>query len=272
MHTLSVNLRLFFLGALLSYRALFRWLRPIQYLATKIWGPLMHITFFVLLGRFATGEDNTSFYVIGNAVQTTAYNGIYGVTMSITGDRWEGTLVYLFATPANRMSMFFGRAVMHIVDGMSGVFIGLVWGVLLFGLDLSRASPAALILTILITTFSTAGLGLLLGCLSLLTRNVMFVNNTVFFLLLVFSGANVPLEKLPEWALYLARLLPLTRGIEATRLIVDGASLQDVAPLLWGVGAVWGELWVGLFYGLIGYVFFRWFERQARRRGTLEAF
>jgi ABC-2 type transport system permease protein len=266
MHTLSVNLRLFFMGALLSYKALFRWLRPAQYLATKVWGPLMYMTFFVLLGEFATGEDNTSFYVIGNAVQTTALSGIYGVTMSITGDRWEGTLVYLFATPANRMSMFFGRAVMHIFDGMLGVFIGLVWGVLLFGLDLSKASPAALVLTILITTFSTAGLGLLLGCLSLLTRNVMFVNNTVFFLLLVFSGANVPLTSLPAWALAVSKALPLTRGIAATRLIVAGASLQEVMPLLVG------ELLIGMAYGLVGFVFFRWFEQQARRRGTLEAY
>jgi ABC-2 type transport system permease protein len=266
MRTLSLNLRLFFMGALLSYKALFRWLRPAQYLATKIWNPLMYITFFVLLGEFATGDENTSFYVIGNAVQTTALSGIYGVTMSITGDRWEGTLIYLFATPANRMSMFFGRAVMHILDGMLGVFIGLIWGVLLFGLDLSKASPAALVLTILITTFSTAGLGLLLGCLSLLTRNVMLVNNTVFFLLLVFSGANVPLAKLPPWALAISQVLPLTRGIAATRLIVAGASLQEVWPLLRG------ELLIGLFYGMIGFVFFRWFERQARRRGTLEAY
>lgn len=265
-HKLSINLRLFFMGALLSYKALFRWLRPAQYLATKIWGPLMYMTFFVLLGRFATGEENTSFYVVGNAVQVTALSGIYGVTMSITGDRWEGTLVYLFATPANRMSMFFGRAVMHIGDGMLGVFIGLAWGVLLFGLDLSKASPSALVLTILVTTFSTAGLGLLLGCVSLITRNVMFVNNTVFFLLLVFSGANVPLQKLPEWALNISQVLPLTRGIAATRLIVGGASLQDVMPL------IQGELLIGLFYGFLGYVFFRYFENQARRRGTLEAF
>jgi ABC-2 type transport system permease protein len=263
--TLTVNLRLFFLGALLSYKALFRWLQPAQYLATKIWGPLAYITFFVLLGRFATGPESTDYYVIGNAVQTTALSGIYGVTMSITGDRWEGTLPYLFATPANRMSMLFGRAIMHIFDGMLGVFIGLMWGVILFGLDLSQASPSALILTILITTFSTAGLGLLLGCLSLMTRNVMFVNNTVFFLLLVFSGANVPLVKLPQWALAISQALPLTRGIAATRLIVAGASLQEVMPLLRG------ELLIGLFYGFIGYAFFRWFEFQARRRGTLEA-
>ncbi len=30
----------------------------------------------------------------------------HGLTMSIGGDRWEGTLPYLFGTPANRLTMF----------------------------------------------------------------------------------------------------------------------------------------------------------------------
>ena len=31
------------------------------------------------------------------------------------------------------------------------------------------------------------------------------------------------------------------------------------------------EFLIGLVYGALGYIFFRWFEFQARRRGTLEA-
>ena len=72
------------------------------------------------------------------------------------------------------------------VGGAIGVVIALTWGVLLMGLDLSRADLPALGLTIMITTFSTCGLGLLMGCLSLLTANVMFVNNFVYFSLLIF--------------------------------------------------------------------------------------
>ncbi len=263
-NNLVLNTRLFFEGALLSYRALFHWLRPAQYLATKVWGPLVYMLFFVFLGRFATGEDNTAFYVIGNAVQTTALSGIYGVSMSIDGDRWTGTLPYLFATPANRLAMFVGRAFMHVLDGMLGVLIGLTWGVLFFGLDLSRTDPLALGLTILITTFSTSGLGLLLGCLGLVTRNVMFVNNTVFFLLLVFSGANVPIARLPGWAQTVSQALPLTRGIASARSVIAGENLAGVLPLL----AV--ELAIGAAYILIGYGFFRRFEIQAKRRGSLD--
>jgi ABC-2 type transport system permease protein len=265
MQTLRMNIRLFLQGALLSYVALFRWLRPTTYTASKILLPLNQILFFSFLGMFATGSSDPSFYVIGNAVQVTATSGIYGVTMSVGGDRWEGTLAYLFGTPANRMALFVGRAFFHILDGTLGVFIGLFWGVLLLGLDLSQTDPLALVLTILITTLSTSGLGLLLGCLSLVTRNIFFINNTVYFLLLIFSGANIPLSSLPSGMLAVSQLLPLTRGIAAVRAIVAGGGLQDIASLLAG------ELFLAVMYISLGYTMFRWFEFQAKRRGTLEA-
>ena len=63
------NFRLFFQGALLSYVALFRWLRPVTYMASKVLLPLNQMLFFTLLGTFATGRDNAHFYVIGNAIQ-----------------------------------------------------------------------------------------------------------------------------------------------------------------------------------------------------------
>ncbi len=60
--------------------------------------------------------------------------------------------------------------------------------------------------------------------------------------------------------------VPLMRGIRSARLLVHGASLAEVGPLLAG------ELAVGPVYALVGFALFSWFEAQARRRGTLEAF
>jgi ABC-2 type transport system permease protein len=260
------NLRIFYQGALLSYIALFAWLRPITYLASKVIMPLNQLLFFTFLGISATGRDSASFYIIGNAVQITAISGIYGVTFSIGGERWSGTLPYLFGTPANRMMVFLGRGFFHVLDGMLGVVVGFLWGVLLLGLDLSQTDFGALGLTILVTTLSTSGLGLLMGCLSLITRNIMFVNNTVYFLLLVFSGANIPLSILPASMRAVANVLPLTRGIAAAREIIAGAGVAQVRSLLAG------EFRVGLIYAAFGYVLFRWFEIQAKRRGTLEDF
>jgi ABC-2 type transport system permease protein len=264
MKTLTANIRLFWQGTLLSYVALFRWLRPTTYAASKVIMPLTQMLFFTFLGSFATGPDNARFYVIGNAVQIAAVSGIYGVTMSVGGERWSGTLVYLFGTPANRMVMFFGRAFMHIIDGTIGVVVAFLWGVILFNLDMSQTNLPALALTIMVTTFSTCALGLLMGCLSLLTANVMFVNNTVYFSLLIFSGANVDLNLLPSWMQAISDALPLTRGIASARALIDGAALTDIAPLLAQ------ELSIGLVYGLVGYFLFQWVEISAKRRGTLE--
>ena len=264
MNTILKNLRLFWQGTMLSYIALFAWLRPTTYLASKIFMPLAQIFFFVFLGTSASGKDKSDFFVIGNAIQIAAVSGIFGVTMSVGGDRDAGTLPYLFGTPANRFMIFFGRAFMHIIDGVLGVIIALTWGVLLMNLDLSRTDLPALGLTILITTFSTCGLGLLMGCLSLLTANVMFVNNFVYFSLLIFSGANVEISSLPVWMQAISQVLPLTRGIASARALAAGASLSDVLPLLVS------EVGIGLLYGCIGYFLFAWFESQAKQKGTLE--
>ena len=264
MNTVRKNLYLFWQGTIISYRALFAWLRPVTYVASKVLMPLAQMFFFAFLGSYATNGKNIDFYVIGNAIQIASISGIFGVTMSVGGDRDAGTLPYLFGTPANRFMIFFGRAFMHVIDGALGVVIALTWGVLLMGLDLSRTDLPALCLTILITTFSTCGLGLLMGCLSLLTANVMFVNNFVYFSLLVFSGANVPIATLPAWMQAVSNVLPLTRGIASARALAAGASLNEVSPLLFS------EIGIGLLYGLIGYFLFSWFETQAKQKGTLE--
>jgi ABC-2 type transport system permease protein len=261
----SANIRLFFEGAMLSYIALFRWLRPSTYIASMLIGPLAYMFFFVFLGTYASGSGNVAFFVIGNAVQMVGFSGIYGVTMSIAGDRWDGTLPYLFGTPANRFFLFFGRAFMHVLNGAFSVVISFIWGVLLLGLDLSQANLPVLAAVILSTAFSCCCLGLLFGSVALMTRNVMFVNNTVFFAMLFFSGANIAIETLPAWMKTISYALPLTRGIAAARLIVDGAGWQQVSGLLSG------EILFGLIYISIGFVMFRWFEFQAKRRGTLEA-
>lgn len=262
---LTTSARLFFMGAYLSFVALFSWLRPQTYITMKIVGPLMYMLFFVLLGRHAAGNNDASFYVTGNALHAAAISGIYGVVQSIDGDRWNGTLMYLFGAPVNRLFLFLGRAFMHVVDGVLGVIAAFIWGLLVFGLDLSNTNLPALLLTIVVATLSTSGLGMVLGCLGLITRNVLFISNLVFASLWIFSGANVPIATLPQWAQAIAAGAPLTRSIAAGRSLIAGASFEQVAPLL----AV--EFAIGVAYALAGFVMFRWFETRARRRGSLEA-
>ncbi len=265
MKKLIGSVRIFLSSAWLSYVALLYWTLPINYLASHIIAPLTYIIFFLYLGISATGVDTAKFYLIGNAMHLCSLNGIYGVTLAVGSERSAGTLIYLVASPANKLSVFLGRTFFNIIDGVLTVSLVFMSGLFL-GVNLNGANWPGIFLTILVTTMSTCGLGLLMGSLSLLSLNVMFVNNTIFFLLLLFSGADIPRGLMPTWMQNIGNLLPLTRGITAARMFSDGAQVYSGLPLLFG------ELLIGVFYGMAGYILITWLEKIARQRGTLDAF
>ena len=91
-------------------------------------------------------------------------------------------------------------------------------------------------------------------------------SNLVFAVLLVFCGVNVPLDDLPGWMSTAAQGLPVTHAVEAARDVVAGASLGSVADLLVT------ELAIGIVYLVAGLALLRTFERDARRRATIELF
>jgi ABC-2 type transport system permease protein len=91
------------------------------------------------------------------------------------------------------------------------------------------------------------------------------LNNTVYFLLLLFAGVNVEIAKLPVYLQPISNILPLTRGIKSARLIVEGAKFTDVSSLLLQ------ELGMGIIYIAVGYTLFRRFEIQAKKKGTLDS-
>lgn len=259
------SLQKFFTNAWLSYIALMYWTTPITYIASHIIAPLTYIIFFYYLGISATGIDTGRYYLIGNAIQLCSLNGIYGMTMAIGGERDTGTLSYLVVSPSSRLSIFLGRTFFNFIDGVLTVIIGLGWGVLL-GLDLGQANWVGILSTICITTLSACGLGILMGSISLLSVNVLFINNTVYYLLLLFCGVNLPLESLPEWMGIVSSFLPLTRGVKAVRLFSEGVSFDNSTIFL-----LIGEFSIGLAYGILGYVTLVVLERKARQKGTLDA-
>jgi ABC-2 type transport system permease protein len=257
------SVRVFFVGGYLAYRALFTWLRPSIYIPTMLGGPIFQILFFAYIGRYA-GVQNDEFFVIGNAVQASALAGVFGMAMTIGGERWFQTLSALLATPANRIAIFLGRAVPLIANGMLVSAFGFAVGWALLDFELAAGEIPGIAFVVLVTSFSCTALGLLTGSIGLRARDVFFLANLVALLLLLFCGVNVPLDTLPSWMETVSRGLPLTHGIEAAREIAAGAAFSDVSDL------VATEAAIGITYALVAYVLFRFFEVEGRRRATLE--
>ena len=255
-------MRVFLAAAYYSYRGVFAWMTPMMYLAQKVMIPLGQVAFFSLIGAFG-GSQPLDFYLLGNAMAIAGAGGVW-IAFAVSEERGLGTLIYLIGSPANRVALFFGRAAVHVVDALLHVLMAFAWAMLVFGLDLPPSTWGGIGLAIVVGTVAVGGLGLLVGAVAYLVLDAGVLGNSITFLLLLLSGANIPLSELPPWLALLGRTLPLTRSIEAARILAAGGDRATAAPLLIA------DLAIGLAYALAGFVLVHWIEIQARRRGTLE--
>lgn len=257
------SLRIFFIGGVISFRALFSFLRPEIYIPSLLIAPIFQILLFVFIGRSA-GLESDEFYVIGNAVQYAALPCVFAMSFTIAGERNQKTLGFLLVSPAPRLPLFLGRAVPVIVNGFFVSAFSLVVGGLIVGVDIPVSAAAPLLACVLVCAFACTGLGLLAAGLGLLIREQAVLSNIIFGFLLIFAGANVPIDSLPGWMQAISQVIPFTHGIEAAREVADGSTLGDVAGLLRT------EALIGVVYGALGFAFIRLTENVSRRHATLE--
>ena len=258
-----VAVRIFFVGGLTSFRANWYWLTPWIYIPTMLIAPLFQILLFAYIGKSA-GLESNEFYLIGNALQYASIPCLFAMAQMIGGERFQNTLSAILVSPAPRIPLFFGRSLPVIINGAFVAAFSLFVGALILGVHFPAGSIGPLLLTVLIAALSCTGLGLVNAALSLRIRENAVLSNVIFGFLLIFTGANVPLDDLPGWMSTLAQGLPFTHAIEAARQLAAGASLADVADLL---GA---EVLIGAIYGVFGYLLLRWFEVLGRKHASLE--
>ncbi len=257
------NLKVFVSSAIFSFRAQFDWLNPAMWITMKFVLSLSQMAFFAFVGVFAGAS--VPFIAIGNALQSLSWNTVFSV-INITGhDKWDGTLPLVLATPAHRMPLFIGRAMIHVLDGLISVAISFAFAAFIFGVNFGQADVLALTLTVFLTAFTMAGFGLLIGGLSFFFRNPMVFANIFTFVLLIFCGVNFPVQSLPTVIQPISYLFPLTYGITAARSAISGGNLIQIAPTL----AL--QLVVGFAAMVAGFLFFRSFENNARKTGKMEA-
>ena len=260
---MTVSVRIFFIGGLTAYRGLINWLSPWIFFPTLVIAPIFQILLFVFIGRSA-GTESDEFSVIGNAIQYASIPCIFSMTHAIAGERYQGTLTYILVTPAGRLPLFLGRALPVIANAMIVSAFSLLVSGLLLGIDIPVRAWAPIALVILIAAFSCTGLGLVCAGIGLRVRETSVLNNVLFGLLLIFTGANVPIEQMPGWMEAIAVRVPLTHAIQAAREIADGSSLAGVGNLLAT------EALIGAVYVFLGYQLLRFMERESRKRASLQ--
>lgn len=260
---MNAALRIFFLGGLTSYRALFSWITPWVLIPTFIVAPLFELLFFAFVGKDA-GVGSSVFFLMGACVLAAAIPALFAMGNTIADERRTQTLGLLLVSPARRLPLFLGRALPVILNGFLVSLVSLVLGALVLRVSLPPSTWLPLVAVIVVTAFSCTGLGLTGAAIGLRVRETATLSNVILGVLIVFGGAYAAVSALPSWMQEVSKVLPLSHGIAAAREIASGVPFADVLWLLRD------EIVIGLSWAAIGMVLLLFFERESRRHATLE--
>lgn len=223
------------------------------------------VIFFTLLANYVGGREFLEFALIGNPVYLLTATAIVFVTASVNWERRAGTLPLIIASPSSVLLVLSGR---NFGMGLHGYLTGVVGIFLmgpLLGLRFTLLQIVLVLGILLLITLSSYCVGLLIGSFALRTRGFHNVLSNVLILTVAsLCGVNFPLTALPEWARTIGLLLPLTHGLQAIRLVLEGGAANLILRelLLEGV--------VGLVYLGLGLISFSILLQSSRKHGSFD--
>jgi len=254
----------FIVQAYALYKGLFYWLSVAGFISNVFVRPIALVLMYAVLGRFAGNPVAVQDYVLGVASYTMVMIVIPGLTQSYTYDRGQGTLAFLYASPANRFANFLSRMVFHYPNALLSFATSLITAWFIVDLNFGAVNWAGFFVALLVIAASIAAFGQFLGIFAIIFRDWSNVQAIAVGMLLILTGMIIPISIFPAGVQELVKLLPITNGLVAMRDAFIGLPLNQIS------GSILREMVTGIVYFTIGYTGFVVFERVAKQRGTLD--
>jgi ABC-2 type transport system permease protein len=191
--------------------------------------------------------------------------GIWSATSTAAGsalqrERWHGTLELLVAAPVHFSLVMLPITIAMSTIGLYSMAATLLWGRVLFGIDLHIVHPLLFCLAVPVTIVSIGTLGFLMAVAFVRYRTAWALGNAVEYPVWLICGFLVPLSLLPDWVRPISWVLAPTWGINAIReSALGGSPVADIA-----VCAA-----LGMVYTAVGVLAVDTLLRAARTRATL---
>lgn len=206
------------------------------------------------------GTDALVYAGLGAAVMGIWSSTSTSASMVLQRERSQGTLELVVTAPVNPTLALLPVPLAMATTGLYSMVATLVWGRVLFGIEVAVADPVLFALAVLVTVLSIGALGFLLAMAAVRYRTSWALGAALELPVWLVCGFLVPVSLLPGWVRPVSELLAPTWGMRAVRAAAAGGSpLTDVA--------VCAALGAG--YLLLGAVVADGVLRSARRNATL---
>ncbi len=221
-----------------------RYLRDRTRLVSSFVQPLLWLVIFGV----GIGASLRAAPAPGLTYQQLIFPGIVGQTLlftsmfmgiSVIWDKEFGFMKEILVAPISRFSIFLGKMVGDssdaLIQGVIVLFLGGLLGITFDPVGFLFCMPVMLLIT-----FGLVSIGLtiasFMGSLESFGAIQSFINLPLFFL----SGALFQVQSLPDWMQTVAKLNPLTYGVDALRTIILGSAWQpyQLQPLMIDLAAI----------------------------------
>lgn len=235
-----------------------------SYLLLDLLSPILRTICFSLVGYYAYGPNNIFKWVIGNILLISSFGAIYRIGLQTRNEKANGTLSLLISTKTKLSEIFFCSACSALISILFSVIIGTIAVSLIFNISWTFEKIYNFATVIIFATFSSICFGFLFSCFILISTEVHFLVNTIERILLIFTGANFPLEDLPVFLQKFSSVFPLTHSIKAAQNLIYGNNLSSNLDLLNR------EFTLGIIYFFIGVIILNYTEKFSIKKGILD--
>ena len=204
--------------------------------------PLFTIIFLTIV-RHGGRTDLQPDALMAPVLMTLWWFALFTGGMIVTGDRWEGLLEPVLATPSELAQLVLGRIASVMVLGLFGFVEVWAIGRIGFGISLPFDHPLALALTLLATVFAMAGTAVVFASLFVLTRNAYQFANSASFPFYVLGGVFVPIAILPGWIQPVSKAVFMSWSADLLRAALKPAPIDNF----------WGRLAMVVILGLLSF-------------------
>lgn len=210
------------------------------------------------------GGNYFAFVLIGIAFNYYLNVALYSITQSIREGQMTGTLEALLVTQTEIPTIIISSSVYSFLFATLRVIIFLIIGVLIYGLDLTRANYLGALIILIISIISFSSFGILSASFVMVLKRgdpVAGIFNGISWLL---GGVYYPIAILPVWLRAFSYFIPVTYSLEGMRLaLLKGASCYQLLPNILSLLAFTAVLMPISIYA------FQFAIRLAKRDGSL---
>jgi ABC-2 type transport system permease protein len=250
-------LRLLALGWALHFKMLTR--SAFDGVLGVLW-PLFFATTAFFMFRAGASPNTLLYASLGASVMGVWSATAVSASSALQRERWGGTLELLVGAPAHFALVLMPITIAMSTIGLYSMTATLLWGRLVFGIDVHVVHPLLFVLAIPATIGSIGMLGFLLSVCVVRYRTAWALGNAFEYPVWLVSGFLVPLSVLPGFVRPISWALAPTWGIRAIRESALGGSPLGDLGMCCALGAA---------YGLLGVLLVETVLRSARRTATL---